>query len=69
MPLLRVLLPEEERTCELLLEPLLRVLLPEEERVELPFVERVEPPLVERVWAAISGATSIETASIKEVAQ
>lgn len=62
VPELRVLLELEPLLRELPEEPELRV-------VELPPLERVEPPLVERVWATISGATSIETANIREVAQ
>lgn len=82
-PLLRLalelLLPERtceeellllERTCEL--EPEVRLaleLVPEEEReAELLLEEREELLPVLLLWAAISGATSIETASIKEAA-
>ena len=82
-PLLRLalelLLPERtceeellllERTCEL--EPEVRLaleLVPEEEREsELLLEEREELLPVLLLWAAISGATSIETASIKEAA-
>lgn len=71
------LLPEERLLEELLLplrtcdEELLErelLLLVERTEVLLPEVEREEPPLVDRDWAAMLGATSIETASIKEAA-
>ena len=59
-----------ERTCALELAAREALELTEEEERELlPVVEREELVLELLLWAAMSGATSIETASIREAAK